>query len=370
MFVVFSVSSQMWSTLVVGGVVTVYIAYRVFRRRPRNSTTQVPTFRYPMRRDENFVWMAEQASSKGVPRMFWSDGFFPFNFKRVLILTDYELIHEAFKHPHLNGRSSSKRDLMSFDVDHRKYNLDAQIAASGLRPHPGTNGGFISGECDRAHQILRKTWHKAVMRMMNRNELETMIGFTGEQIVANIKDEMVKHPDGINPRQILMNGALNVITSFVTGEQHVFGAPEQLKIFDMSTRFIAKLLNLIMLSAFDGMFPEFIAKRGIHKRLLRLIAPSIFVIHDIMYGEMWPFYLNKIAKHCAALDEENPRDYLDHLIVENKTSDDIGYVSIAQTVNMLYGAGGDTVAATLTWFAAYMARYQEIQVSFENTLNN
>jgi len=339
--------------------VTVYIAYRLCR--PFHST--LPTFRYPMRRDENFSWMAEQASKGNtVPRMFWSDGFFPFNFKRLLVLTDPELINEAFKHPHLNGRSISKNDMISFSVDHRRFgDLDAQIAASGLRSHAGTNGGFISGECDRAHQILRKTWHQTVMRMMNRNELETMIGFTGEQIVANIKDEMAKHPDGINPRQILMNGALNVVTSFITGEQHVFGAPEQLKILDMSTRFIAKLLHLVMLNAMDAMFPRFIAKTGIHKKLLRLIAPSLFVIHDIMYGEMWPFFLNKIGEHCSTLDEENPRDYLDHLIIENQSNDDIGYVSIVQTVNVLYGAGGDTVGATLTWFSAYMARYQDIQ---------
>ena len=53
-----------------------------------------------------------------------------------------------------------------------------------------------------------------------------MIRFNAKQLIEGIKIEMGKTADGIEPRDILMNASLNIITYFVLGETLVFDQPE------------------------------------------------------------------------------------------------------------------------------------------------
>ena len=53
-----------------------------------------------------------------------------------------------------------------------------------------------------------------------------MIRFNAKQLIEGIKIEMGKTTDGIEPRDILMNASLNIITYFVLGETLVFDQPE------------------------------------------------------------------------------------------------------------------------------------------------
>ena len=53
-----------------------------------------------------------------------------------------------------------------------------------------------------------------------------MIKFNAKQLLDSIKDEMVKSPDGLEPKDLIMNASLNIITFFVLGETLTFNQPE------------------------------------------------------------------------------------------------------------------------------------------------
>ena len=60
----------------------------------------------------------------------------------------------------------------------------------------------------------------------NNQNLKEMIRFNAKQLIEGIKIEMGKNEVGIEPRDILMNASLNIITYFVLGETLVFDQPE------------------------------------------------------------------------------------------------------------------------------------------------
>ena len=84
------------------------------------------------------------------------------------------------------------------------------------------------------------------MKMMNRNEIDEMIAHSGNQIVEHVRDEMGKRPGGIEPRDIFMNGALNVITSFLCSKTHDFKDREQVEIFNTTTYFMDRFMDYVV----------------------------------------------------------------------------------------------------------------------------
>ena len=66
----------------------------------------------------------------------------------------------------------------------------------------------------------------------------------------------------------------------------------------------------------------------------------------------------KARQHELTLDPENPRDYLDGLLNEYRSGQDVGYLSLMSTLIILYVAGGDTTANSLRWILIFLARHQ------------
>ena len=66
----------------------------------------------------------------------------------------------------------------------------------------------------------------------------------------------------------------------------------------------------------------------------------------------------KAQEHELTLDPENPRDYLDNLLNEYRNTEHVGYLSLINTLIILYGAGGDTTANSLRWILIFLARHQ------------
>ena len=98
-----------------------------------------------------------------------------------------------------------------------------------------------------------------------------------------------------------------------------------------------------------------------------LQAKTRHFIQDALF-DWWPEMMAKAHQHESTLDPENPRDYLDSLLNEYRSCEDIGYVSLMSTLIILYAAGGDTTANTLRWILIFLARHPGMNRSFFNKI--
>ena len=133
-----------------------------------------------------------------------------------------------------------------------------------------------------------------------------------------------------------MNGALNVITSFLISETYAFNDPEQVKIFYMTTTMLKGLLDFAVLLVWPTLFPDWMIRRGWHKTILLWLKPQAFRNYDLLFGQAFPFWIEKIQQHKATLDCNAPRDYLDSMLIEAQSNEEIGFHSIAMTTIALY----------------------------------
>ena len=333
------------------------------RRKYRNT---IKSFNYPFRRDLNFAWMKTQAANGNVPPMFLTDGFVKYNLGRLLILADYNLVEQCFKNPLLSMRPTNGRAALALEMAREDLNVPQLVASilGNLKLKKGTHPGIASGPYDANHRRLRKSWHQTMMKMASRNELERMVSHVGDQIIAHLRNESAAMgaDAGFDPGTIFMNGSLNVITAFLCSETYQFNDPEQAEIYTITSTVLDRLMEYSMVTTWSALFPEFMIRRGWHRKLLELIKPDAFDILRYFYHEQWPLWLRKIKEHAETLDPEQPRDYLDFLIMEtDDNTSDIGYLSAVMTVGAIFTAGADTLSTTMRWFVGLMAQHQQIQ---------
>merc|ERR1719290_57954 len=84
-----------------------------------------------------------------------------------------------------------------------------------------------------------------------------------------------------------------------------------------------------------------------------------------------------IEKHQETLDINEPRDYIDMVLIEIEKSKDskssfhgqLGLDNLKVSMFDLFLAGSETTSTTLTWAALYMVRYPEIQSKVQHELD-
>ena len=57
----------------------------------------------------NFHTRVKAAHNRELPKVFWSDGYFPLNIIRLMVITDFDTIQKAFRNPDLCARVSSAK---------------------------------------------------------------------------------------------------------------------------------------------------------------------------------------------------------------------------------------------------------------------
>ena len=337
-----------------------YVVYRLCRRKGRF----IPKFYYPLRRDLNFAWITAEAEKGNVPPIFWSDQFVKYNIGRILVLADYDLIEKCFKNPHLSMRPTNGRSALALELERQDKKIPELVES--MFPFdfkPGTHLGIQSGPYDANHKLLRKAWHRTMMKMASRDELEEMISYSGEQIVNQLRKSF--DPNGIDPGPVFMNGSLNVITAFLCSETHEFNSLEQVEINNITSGFLDRLMEYGLITAWSSLFPEWMIRKRWHKKLLTIFKPDAFDVIEELLDKQWPLWLQKIKEHEESMDPEHPRDYLDFMLVEAKVANNgIGYLSTVMTVASLFTAGADTLKNTLRWFVSFMAENQDVQEEF------
>ena len=82
---------------------------------------------------------------------------------------------------------------------------------------------------------------------------------------------------------------------------------------------------------------------------------------DMLFGEFTPYIFRQIRHHRDTLDIDNPRDFLDYLIMEGDQNPAFGYWSISMTIIAVYLGASDTLTNQLRWLTIYLAENPELQ---------
>ena len=62
--------------------------------------------------------------SRQIPPLFWSDGFIAYNLRRVLVITDYELMMRLFKDPRVNLRLNTPKGYLAQRYERTERGID------------------------------------------------------------------------------------------------------------------------------------------------------------------------------------------------------------------------------------------------------
>jgi cytochrome P450 len=81
----------------------------------------------------------------------------------------------------------------------------------------------------------------------------------------------------------------------------------------------------------------------------------------------------KVEEHKATIDYNEPRDFIDKVLTELRTSTDSnssfhgdqGQINLVSMLLDLFIAGSETTSTTLTWAVLFMARESEIQAKVQ-----
>ena len=56
------------------------------------------------------------------------------------------------------------------------------------------------------------------------------------------------------------------------------------------------------------------------------MGSDAYISEDIKFGKFVPYFLPIIKNHADTIDEENPRDFLDQMIIESRRNPELGWV--------------------------------------------
>ena len=138
---------------------------------------------------------------------------------------------------------------------------------------------------------------------MSNDSLHELVDFSARQIVENIEIQMKNQPGGIDPKRIFMNGTLNVGTSFMLNDRLEFGDPEQIEIMNWIEGIFENFTGLFLVNLWPAVFPEWMIRKDIPRKILQFLAPKVYSSRDIIIGKLFPFVVKKLKQH-----EENLGD--------------------------------------------------------------
>ena len=64
-----------------------------------------PVVYYPLDKQTNFAVITQQSNqTKKLPKVFWATGFYPFDLRKLLVITDFDVLEKTFKNPAVSDR--------------------------------------------------------------------------------------------------------------------------------------------------------------------------------------------------------------------------------------------------------------------------
>ena len=86
---------------------------------------------------------------------------------------------------------------------------------------------------------------------------------------------MEQNPSGFDPKKIFKSASSNVISSFCLNESYDFGDSEQMQILQWTESFFENFRTLYMISGLAKLYPDFIIRHEISRKILTLFKVSI-----------------------------------------------------------------------------------------------
>ena len=117
---------------------------------------------------ESLFWNHLKAAHDGtLPKILLTDGFFPLNLVRAIVLTDFDVINKAFKNPAISSRFSS----------HRKTDIEfaTQVRCSGLKQYADSIG-LKTGNTKKANECPHERTFKHIGLNSNKCITVTVTG--------------------------------------------------------------------------------------------------------------------------------------------------------------------------------------------------
>ena len=92
--------------------------------------------------------------------------------------------------------------------------------------------------------------------------------------MKSIQSQMEQNPSGFDPKNILKSASSNVISSFCLNESYDFGDSEQMQILQWTERFLENFRGLYLITGLAKLYPDFIIRHGISRKILTLFKVS------------------------------------------------------------------------------------------------
>ena len=89
---------------------------------------------------------------------------------------------------------------------------------------------------------------------------------------------MEQNPSGFDPKKILKSASSNVISSFCLNESYDFGDSEQMQILKWTEIYFAKGRTIFMITKMAEIYPDFIIRHGISRKILTWFKVSTLVL--------------------------------------------------------------------------------------------
>ncbi|XP_035684756.1 cytochrome P450 2C31-like isoform X1 [Branchiostoma floridae] len=217
---------------------------------------------------------------------------------------------------------------------------------------------------NQAYKEKRKFAYSALRNLgmrMGPGSMEENIREEARQLCMKLSEQ---GPDA-QARDIADNltvSSANIVCSMVFGKRYDYDDVKFVELTKIVNKMIAQLGSSQLMTVFP--FLRFIPGVNSPKRIL---------VEGI--NEVHVFLRQEITKHRETLDNENPRDFIDLLLIELQTQDKTDCVTeenIVWIIQDMFFAGIETTATTLRWGLLYMVlcpqEQQKVQAELDSVL--
>ncbi|CBY07251.1 unnamed protein product [Oikopleura dioica] len=302
----------------------------------------IPTWEYPMKRNDQFKVLQKALNDGKLPKIFRPKLAPGSTFSDLFVIADYDVMKEAFFKRAVASRQHSENikiaiSTMLARMDYHKIprsilDKDDQLLKNG----PGEIAGTADGPYDDFHKKSRVQWHDTIKRLVGKNRISEIIKESSEKIVACL-ERVGSSAAGIDPRRVFMNASLNVTSGFAFNKTYDFEDPQFEEIAEIIESYFAGITSMALLQMSWNILPRWICRSDFYNRL-------------------W-----EKTSYRKDIDAQNPRNYLETILIDAEQEPRWGYFTVAATIAAIFLAASDTLSVTMTWLVLVLADNPEVQ---------
>ncbi|XP_035684254.1 cytochrome P450 2U1-like [Branchiostoma floridae] len=263
----------------------------------------------------------------------------------------------------LNGYRAIKEALVDYkDAFSSRPNVYVINLVTGC----GKNIAF--SKFNQAYKEKRKFAHSALRNLgmrMGPGSMEENIREEARQLCLKMSEQFDAHPRDITDNDITDNltvSVANIICSMVFGKRYDYDDEKFLELSNIISKLAAQLGSSQLMTVYP--FLRFIPGVNSSNRLLVECT-----------NEILAFLRQEITRHRETLDDENPRDFIDLLLIELQTKEKTNYFTEENYEYIIldpFVAGTETTVTTLRWGLLYMVlcpeKQQKVQAELDSVL--